>query len=219
MIWLGIFLIILATSFFLAYLSMRNYQESLPVLVSSLYLIRNPAAVNEEFAGKLYQELNTSKSYISLERLFKGDKEALVIFGPHETLKKFPELNLLELEDYAETLEDTINVWEMTIGDKKGQGLPPLGSDEQFWLQMLLQAQNSQDFKAYFRAAAICPDERKRAKLTASLKEGIGQFIFLPRPLSSKKMLDLYKNRSLPPFYSSSSKIGVSSFFKLTAKL
>lgn len=198
---------------------MRNYQEISPHLNKSLYLVRNQALINEVFANKLYEELTANKTYISLERLFKGDKEALVIFGPQEILKKFPELNLLELEDYTEVPEDTINLWEMMIKDKQGSSLSPLGVDEQFWFQMVIQAQKGKNFKVFFRAAAVCPDERKRNKLTSSLKEGIGTFVFLPRPLSSEKMLVLYKSRALPPFYSSSSKIGVSSFLKLMAKL
>ena len=131
----------------------------------------------------------------------------------------FSELNLLELEDYINVSQDNINLWEMTVGNKDGGKLPPLGEDEQFWLQIILKADDKNNFKTYFRAAAICPDERKRTKLTTFLKEGIGSLIFLPRPLSSGKMLDLYKARVLPPFYSSSSKIGVSSFLKLTTKL
>lgn len=219
MIWLGLFLIILVTSFFLAYLSMRNYQETLPVLASSPFLVRNPSLINEVFANKLHDELTKSKSYISLERLFKGSKEAMVIFGPKVVLKKFPELNLLELEDYTDVLQSSVNLWEMAMGDKQGPVLPPLGADEQFWLQIILQTQKEKGFKAFFRAAAVCPDERRRTKLVTSLKGGIGPFVFLPRPLSSGKMLGLYQNRALPAFYSSSSKIGASSFLKLTAKL
>ncbi len=211
-------MIILAASFILAYLSMKNYQEILPVQASGLYLIRNTAAINESFTNKLHEELIKSGSLVSIERLFKGLQEALVIFGPKQILLKFPDLNLLELEDYTAIRSDSVSLWEMAISDKEGVKLPPLNADEQFWLQMILQAQNKDNFKIYVRSAAICPDERRRTKLASLLKEGVGRFVFVPRPVSSEKMLNLYKNRALPHFYSSSSKIGVSSFFKLTEK-
>lgn len=225
MIWLGLFLIILATSFILAYFSMRNYQDALPKGGSGLYLVRHPAVLSQEFILKLHEALQKQHSYISLERLFKGKEEALVLFGPVTIEKKFPQLDLLELEDYTNIAENNVNLWEMTLKEgqdlpagRQGRSLPPLGENEQFWLQMILRPQGGEDFQISCRAAVVSGDQRRKNMLTATLKERIGPFVFVPRPFSSSKMLTLYKERALPSFYSSSSKVGPSSLLKLMAK-
>lgn len=219
MIWLGLFLIILVSSFVLAYLSMKDYQEIPSILENSLYLIRNPAAFNEALIINLHEELAKVGSSISLERLFKGEKKALVIFGPKKILQRFGDLQLLELEDYTNVSKEHVTSFEMELKNDKSFELTPLTENEQFWLQIILQPEKEENFKAYFRATVFAQDDRRRSKLSGAFKEGMGLLTFLPRPLSSGKIFSLYRQRTVPMLYSSSSKMGASSLVKLTEKL
>src|SRR3989344_1433133 len=104
MIWIIIFLTIVIISLFLAYRSMKDYQdvpEDLNIEMG-LFLIRYPEGINGEILSHLYQFAKTKRSIISLEKLNKSGEKALVIFGPKDLQKDFPNLNLLELEDYLQ---------------------------------------------------------------------------------------------------------------------
>lgn len=219
MIWLGLFLIILVSSFVLAYLSMKDYQEIPRPSENSLYLIRNPAAFNEALIESLHAELVKTGSPISLERLFKGEKKAWVIFGPKKILQRFEKLQLLELEDYTNVSKEQVTSFEMELRKDQSFLLAPLSENEQFWLQIILQPEKEKNFKAYFRVVIFVPDDRRRSKLSGTLKEGTGLLTYLPRPLSSDKIFSLYQLRAAPMLYSSSSEMGTSSLFKLTEKL
>ena len=101
----------------------------------------------------LHSLTEKDRQIISLERLFRGQKSALVIFGPKEVLRKFAEqLNLLELEDYSGVDPSKISVWE--IGKNKDAKLleieylfinmPNLLENEQFWWQVTLYAKKNE---------------------------------------------------------------------------
>lgn len=209
MIWLGLFLIILAASFILAYLSMKNYQEIPPPLENGLYLIRNPAAITEALLDKLHEKLSASGLLVSLERLYKGEKKAWVIYGPVKILPRLTQLNLLELEDYTNVPVPGVNSFEMELRPELNLPLPILSENEQFWLQIILQPAGKKSFQTTFRALVLSKEQKQK---------GIGELSFSPRPLSSEKIFSLYKNRVATPGYSSS-KIGVSFLFKLLEKL
>lgn len=95
-----LFILIVAASAYLAYISMRDYYD-LPEKIKnySLFLIREPSALNVANLDKFLAE--SSAPILSFERLFKGSRSALVIYGPKQVLAKFPDFKLLELEDYT----------------------------------------------------------------------------------------------------------------------
>lgn len=101
MIWITLFIIIIATSAYLAYRSMRNYQEiPHPDAGYSLFLIRNKEQFNQDILNKLHSLAQSSETFFSVERLYKGTQNALLIYGPKFILNTKLPLDLLELEDY-----------------------------------------------------------------------------------------------------------------------
>lgn len=146
-LWFVLFFLIIAISFVLAYQSMKDYVEKPALNAYSLYLIRNPLALTSQLLDEIYLALNSQDSLVSFEKLFKGQKSALVVFGPKAILDKFNgRLNLLELEDYTNVDSGTVSAWEMTIKDSNllQNPSPVLKPDlvevEQFWWQLVLQA-------------------------------------------------------------------------------
>ncbi len=146
-----LFVVIIVISFVLALRSMRNYLESPKHFKApyAVYLIQKPQMLDAKMVEELYKAVLPSRSILSFERLFKGSRRALVLFGPTETLSKFSDtLGLLELEDYTKraTLAN-ITGWE--VGGKFSEKnsikvphliheIPPLEDNEEFWWQLCL---------------------------------------------------------------------------------
>ena len=51
------------------------------------------------FSYKVYYILK-EKHFFALEKLIKGKEKARVLYGPRDMTRNFPELNLVEIEDY-----------------------------------------------------------------------------------------------------------------------
>lgn len=101
MIWVAAFFIIILVSAVLAFRSMKDYEEFPESLsLNAVFFLGNPQAFTAEALNRLHRLLLENKNFFSLERLIKGKERALVIFGPRELPNLFPELNLVELEDY-----------------------------------------------------------------------------------------------------------------------
>ncbi|MDO8618727.1 MAG: hypothetical protein Q7R49_02145 [Candidatus Daviesbacteria bacterium] len=153
LIWAALFLIIIAISAILAYQSMRDYQIKPTANLSyGLFLIKNPLVLTTIF-DTLHDQALQSGYLISLERLFKGSKSALVIFAPHKLINALsPDLQVVELEEYAKIDPTYASVWEMGYKDQASfhlgkinafDNLPQLRDDEQFWWQITLQANSA----------------------------------------------------------------------------
>lgn len=156
-LWFLLFLLVVAISFVLAYQSMKDYHE-VPEKLSNdygLFLIRNIPALNFSLLNTLHDHLSKKGLLVSIERLFKGNQSAIVVYGPKSVLQDFTsQLNLLELEDYTQTEVHNSYAWEVGIKDKNlfhsqhlslfFKDLPPLEDQEQFWWQLVLQPQKSQ---------------------------------------------------------------------------
>lgn len=223
-IWLVLFVIIIFISFILAYLSMRDYQE-VPEkkLQYSTFLIQNPDNFKAEVLDNLHQLIKRGET-ISLERLFKGDKSALVIFGPKEILQQFSNLNLLELEDYTAVKIEDLAAWELTLKNHQEvvsyifNQMPSLETQEQFWWQIVLQANSknyladltdrlrgvqltSEDkvYRAQIRAVLVAPSEQRRKKLKVLLENLSDNLIKIPRPFTSAQIFEFYTSRSFTP--------------------
>lgn len=152
MVWMIIFFLIAIVSFILALRSMVTFRQN-PKDISSdwgVFLIGNPQNLTQDLLDQLYQLCLNKRLIISLERLFKEGKTALVIFGDKSILGTFSQnLGLLELEDYSSAANaKNALVWDYSV--KRGARLSEyfgtlslenldLAVNEQFWWQVTLQ--------------------------------------------------------------------------------
>ncbi|MBI2600289.1 hypothetical protein HYW43_05220 [Candidatus Daviesbacteria bacterium] len=150
-LWILLFILVLAISFVLAVQSMKDYQE-IPSQAGEeygIFLIRKPFQFSSDVLASLHRDCLNLGLIISFERLVKGAKSALVIYGPKKLLVNHQKmLDLLELEDYATNAKDGISAWEVGLrGSKKPttedvknyfKMFPSLSENEQFWWQLVL---------------------------------------------------------------------------------
>lgn len=200
MIFVFIFLIVIAISLFLAYRSMRDYIDIPSIEKNGVFLIQKPEIVTEELINRLHNLLKGE--IVSFERLFKGSQSALVIFGPKSVLQQFPELNLLELEDYVKVESPKI-AWEM--GFKNGvapkevgnifENLPELEINEQYWWQLALQSDKDQGWQSIIRAVFVSQDESRRRELSSKL-QNLPPLVKIPKPLTPEQIYENYTKRS-----------------------
>lgn len=222
LIWIILFFAVLIASFILALRSMGDYQEH-PLALGleySLFLIQDPTKFSPEILHNLHEEASKSNTIISLEKLFKGSKTALVIFAPKELINKFSTtLDFIELEDYSLTETSNFKIWE--IGSKNLSHkllkrdffieLPKLKQEEQLWWQIILKPQSGSHrcrekdlyFQSIIRAVLIATDKAHEQEVTELLfikgKE-LGLNI-LPQANSSAELLKSYRQRILPLNY------------------
>lgn len=210
LIWFILALIVFAISFVLAFRSMGDYRESSQETSAaySLFLVGKPRAFTIELMVELYQSALAGRKILSLERLFRGSKRALVIFGPHQLLWQFREiLGLVELEDYCLVDRREFSTWEMgrKNNDQKVAGVvnftASLAEGEEFWWQLVLQPALGSDpvFKATVRAAILAADKSAaqslQKKFTAVGSEA--GLVMLPQAYSGKQLAKFYQERSL----------------------
>lgn len=151
LLWIILFILIIIISLILAYQSMKDFQDK-PEKLGSQYapfLIRNTTALTEDLLKQLHNEIFKKGQLISLERLFKGLRSALIIYGPKEILVRYSEpLKLIELEDYTGVNIEHLSVWEVGVKELTSlkenlpnlfKELPQLLDQEQFWWQLVLR--------------------------------------------------------------------------------
>lgn len=158
-IWLILFFIVLFVSFFLAYRSIKDFQILPPYSINTgLFLIKNTKGLTEEVLKGLFAGMVREDSTISIERVFKGSESALLVFGRKSILMSyFSILDLLELEDY-------INIKGKTVFFE--ETMPPLTLNEQFWWQMILLPQESENkFKVQIRTAILAQSDHRGREL------------------------------------------------------
>lgn len=217
LIWFILFFLVVAIAFVLAYQSMGDYTEH-PFSSGkpySLYLIQNPQALTEELFLKLYEQSLSLGAVLSLERLFKGQKKALVIFGPASLIGPLSNtLGIVELEDYSESnIPENILAWEVSfkkdhlkeqvLNQSLLAELPELRPTEQFWWQLVLKPQKNLagSFQAALRAVFLTEDKKRVKELESTLFK-IGSdsgLTMVPQVYSSSQMLSFYRQRTLPP--------------------
>ncbi|MBI2196792.1 hypothetical protein HYU45_04260 [Candidatus Daviesbacteria bacterium] len=211
-LWIALFLLVVAISFVLALRSMRDYQD-IPQRKKEeygLFLIRQPGNFSAQILDHIGKAMLVDGLIISLERLFKGSQAALTIFGPKRMLDQFMEsLSLLELEDYTEGYSSSeVAVWEMGVRETGHQSvntvfenISRLGADEQFFWQLVLGAKKIKEtivFQTQIRAVVYSKDPLRR-KVLVPLFENLqaGSLIKVPKPFSTEQMMDFYRLRSL----------------------
>lgn len=227
-LWFVLFFLIIAISLVLAYQSMKDYVEKPALSSYSLYLVRNPL-FTAQLLDEIHSAISPQDGIISFEKLFKGQKSALVVFGPKGILEKFKsQLNLLELEDYTSVDSNQVTAWEMTLKDPKlvpNNLKPDLQESEQFWFSLILQGKKGllgslsaqkteyqkmkeregqksdvKSFVTQIRAVLVSFDPARRKVLAENLENMVGgNLVKLPRPFTSAQIFEAYKTRVLQP--------------------
>lgn len=235
--WLVLFTIVLIISFILAFKSMADYHEK-PVNFHAnyaLFLIRSPQNFTSEVLTKLHREVLKDRFILSLEKLFRGKQEALVVYGPKMLLLPFGEaLKLLEIEDYSKTIEvkkpgglEGMVAWEAGIKNaskilEAGQlfkELPKLEEREECWWQIVLQPTSQESvFNSLVRVVVKAGEKRRAQALREdSIKAGNSVGLsMLPQAYSHPQIVKFYQERALP-----STPFGIfkkSNAFKLSSK-
>lgn len=212
-LWVILFALIVAISFLLAYLSMRDFHAvpETEKVEYGLFLIRNTAQFTNDTLHTIRQAMLKNSFIISIERLFKGNKSALTIFGPKDILNQFvSDLNLLELEDYTLDLNTKhIAIWEVGVKyaasvklknvEEFFKNFPLLEQEDQFLWQIILTAKgNVSSFQSQIRAAVYSKESMRRKTLAPILQSlGVGELVKIPRPFSAEQMMNFYQLRSL----------------------
>lgn len=223
-IWIILFIVVTGISFWLAMRSMRNYQQKPSHFKTeyTLYLVQRPEQLTPEVVEELYKDALPTRAIISFEKLARGLRRALVIYGPVPLLQKYVQpLGLIELEDYTENVPvEQQTVWE--VGSKGTPGtllLPDLRDEEEFWWQIVLQpvaggiekhyamaAKRSPEhhaatrFSAMVRATLAVAEEHRRKLLSEELMKSSHQagLLRLPSDYTSPQLAKLYKERVVP---------------------
>lgn len=206
-LWVVLLCLVVAISFVLATQSMRDFTQVPKAGDYSLFLVRNTRGLDSTFLNLLSSDLLASKAIISFERLFKGRKSALVVFGPSRLILNYKTtLDLLELEDYTNVHPENISTWEVGVKNSGQQapegtidsgkvfsGMPHLSETEQFWWQVII----SSTFKPQITAIVVASDPTRKHALTLNLHNLAPQLIYkLPKVFSDSQLFDFYQKRS-----------------------
>lgn len=200
-LWWVLFALVIAISFVLALLSMRDFPH-LPQREYGLFLIRQPAQLSADILN-LIHTITDGGLIVSLERLFKGKKSTLVIFGPKKVLETLGKLDLLELEDYAGVNRGDVSGWEVGIRSDQDvhlsvksffKHLPKFDTDEQFWWQIVL----GPSFKSQIRAVVVSSNLQRREDISQNIQGlPLGRLTKIPKHFAKDQFLQLYQRRSL----------------------
>lgn len=191
---------------------MADYQEKPTASTTpyALFLIRKPAALTEEVIGRLYTQLKPSGRLISVERLFKGTRQAVVVFGPADILQPFSkELELLELMDYSIAEDAGTLAWEMGV-KKLPQApflvnnfiaaIPKLLETEEFWWQLVLKPSKEHRFYTVIRVVVRTKELKRTQTLKSDFLKTISQtgLLELPTGYLRKQLLQFCRERTQP---------------------
>ncbi len=202
-LWLTLFILVIAISFVLALLSMRDFQ-GVPHSQSEygLFLIRQPAQFRADVLNLIHTRITEENLIVSIERLLKGKKSTLVIFGPKKVLESLPQLDLLELEDYTDINREDVSVWEVGVRSNKDiqpvksffTNLPQLDVEEEFWWQIVL----GPSFQSQIRAVLVITNLQRRQDISQNIQRlDLGRLTKIPKPFTTDQFLDFYLRRSL----------------------
>lgn len=209
LIWVFLFLLNITVSFYLAWRSMKNYRQRPHHFRtdSGVFLVQNPTLFNQELLENLMESAKSQGIIISFERLFKGNKNALVLFGPSGFLSAYKgPLLLLELDDYSQKFtQDTqgLLVWEMITRDLPQNPIHisvqdnlDLAPHEQFWWQIILQPSSGE---YVIRAVVLAQNDKRAASLHSHLATQLESASLIPLPRTNKRagMVGFYKDRAL----------------------
>lgn len=230
MIWIILFLAIVLFSAFLAWRSLKGYQELPPEsLTHGLFLIKNKKALNKDTISRLYSYALNANLILSLEKLFKGEDSAIIIFGPSDLAGNFSDLDLVELEDYLQVpgnskttaFEDrkvSLNEsfpWTIQPKNNSKKSLTikdgflnseELGVSQRFFWQIVFTPikGTAQNFQSTIRAMVVDPDPLNRVELVKKISLEIQNFTGLAKKTSENArstagIFESFRQRSLIP--------------------
>ena len=218
MIWIILFVLTILVSAFLAYRSMKNYQvvPQKNSLSFAFFLIRDGSLLSAEIFQKLAAIAKNLNTQISLERVFKGSDQALILYAPRQIQNNFPELGLIEIEDYLENSKfkiDQNDTFGFLINSKNNSD--KLNSNEnylknlkledsnQVCLQVVLKPESNESllFQSTFRVMVVAKDPNIKVTLLKNIEGQISEYLGLSRgeSLSAAALFEGYKKRSLVP--------------------
>lgn len=180
-IWIILFFLVVGLSFYLSIRSMKDFQD-LPEGQYGLYLIQDLIHLND---------LLTQRRLISLEKLFKGNKQALVIYVPRDLALSLSQLKLLEIEDPS----DKISSDSVLAFETRGANLSlDLKTDEQLYFQLVISPIDGvvPKFQTTQRVVITSPDPNRRIELAKK----VGGVI---KKKSSAQVFSNFKYRSVYP--------------------
>jgi hypothetical protein len=215
-IWILLFLAVSIISFLLTLRSMRHYRERPDNLKVeySVYLVQNLNQLTTTTLESLCQKITDKQLIISFEKLSKGNKLALVIYGPKVVLGGFTaELGLIELEDYSTKLQHFVSCWE--IGDKPSSErkyahenfslkLENSSEHEQLWWQIVVQPEKDKSggnlkLRSSMRILMQSPNQHQLNSFNHQVLtdlENVG-LSFLPQVYSIHQLVRFYRDRAL----------------------
>lgn len=213
LIWFLLFFVILAISAVLAFRSMADYREHPTHFTTpyALFLVSHPEI--------LFSSAWPENLIISLERLFKGQRKAWVIYGPAHYLRPKTALGLVEIEDYSQKSSPANATWEMgtktalgqsSIDNLMNQALPEIHDDEECWWQVVSQSKKNNNLQTIIRVSIQTNDVKRAQDLQKTILDAAGKvgLVLIPEVYSSSQILKFYQERSLPRKVSFNFEIG-----------
>ncbi len=219
MIWVILFIIIFVSSTYLAWKSMKDFQE-VPIsnFGYTLFLIRNPHSLDLD---KLYKFALDGDFIFSLERLFKGEESALVIYAPNHLANSLQELDLVPLEDYLSPPQTPPNPKTVSVNDsytwmiepKIENGLdikqdflkePPLNESNRFFWQIVASPINgiTHKFQVTIRATVTETIPQKKIELAKKIDQYIQEKTGLKKQeknIGTSFIYEAFRARNLVP--------------------
>lgn len=219
-VWIFLIIIVSVISYFLTKRSLRHYLETPDSNIPhGVFLVQNPSEFNVEFLQDLASKNQGLDIIFSFERLYKGPMTALIIYGPSDLLKNFPQLNLLELEDYTTKPDlSQILAWELRLrksisSKQKESRMEPkflssikLSPDEELYFQVVCQSvrqeKPSLTFQVHMRVAVVAKDPVRRTNLAKELDlkmQSSSVFTRMSSPKTSSQIFHSFTKRSIKP--------------------
>lgn len=219
-LWILLFVLVIVISFILALKSMGDYRE-IPTFSQdqySLFLINKPENLSDGLLEEWFKKVLKKKLIISLEKLYKGTRQALVVFGPVELLHEYKSLlGLVELEDYSrkflsvpEDKKDRMGIWEWGV---KTKVIKPnaflkinLADNEQVWWQVVLQPitgilkEGSASYSGLIRLVILAENRTRVEQVLSEIRveaSTLGLAV-LPKAFTNEQIVKFYQERSLP---------------------
>lgn len=243
-IWIGLFFAVLIISFVLAMRSMKNFQEiPLQHLEYSLFLIQNPDFLTQEALKKFHDLARALECVISLEKLTKGHQTVIALYAPRQFVASFPELGLLELEDYisvpkpekgseVETTSTKINKdislpWVIAPKNRAKEldfqegffNKISLSEMQHFFWQIVMQPLKQNDnFQVTIRAMVVEKEPAKRVDLAKHIDNLINESTGLikeSRDHSSGIIFESFAKRTIVPYEVSKFELNNNEILKL----
>jgi hypothetical protein len=210
LIWILLFVAIAGTSFLLALRSMKSYREKPSYFTTAyaLYLLQKPQNLSDDLLERIGSFNADEKLMLSFERLFKGGRSALVVFGPLNNLNQYrDELGLLELEEYSEKVQGEFKIIEFGLKPNSASSISEfhlnkddlqLTDSEQIWCQLVARYQVGVGFRVILRVIIQCQNPLRLNELHHIIVQDYSKanLVPLPKPISSGKLIKHYQERA-----------------------